>query len=161
MIKEEIKNIICNEFSKFIVEKYINKYGVERFKKVRSIFADVAVKAFSNYFNALTFDQWREENHPRKENGQFGEGNGSNNSSKSKNKPSERHNRVKNRQRKPLNMSDTEKAVLRDAVARNLFNDEEKENGYAVRNTSQYSYLVKIDNAELLSYTPVSRSKIK
>ncbi len=58
-------------------------------------------------------------------------------------------------------MSNYEKAVLRDAVARNQFNDEEKGNGYAVRNTSQYSYLVKIENADLLSYTPISRSKIK
>ena len=103
--------------------------------------------------------EWKESDHPRKKNGQFGNGGG--NSSKSERKPTERHNRVKTRQRKPLSMSNYEKAVLRDAVARNQFNDEEKGNGYAVRNTSQYSYLVKIENADLLSYTPISRSKIK
>jgi phage-related protein (TIGR01555 family) len=103
-------------------------------------------------------EDWKESDHPRKENGEFTNGS---NSSSSKNKPSERHNRVRNRQRKPLNMSNTEKAVLRDAVARNQFNDEEKESGYATRYTSQYSYLVKIDNADLLSYTPISRSKIQ
>ena len=103
--------------------------------------------------------EWKESDHPRKKNGQFGNGGGS--SSKSERKPTERHNRVKTRQRKPLSMSNYEKAVLRDAVARNQFNDEEKGNGYAVRNTSQYSYLVKIENADLLSYTPISRSKIK
>ena len=104
-------------------------------------------------------DQW-EEGDPRRANGQFGEGNGSN-SSKGKNKPSERHNRVKSRQRKPLNLSDTEKAVLRDAVARNQFNDEEKESGYATRYTSQYKYTLRIEDPELLSYTPVRRWKIK
>lgn len=104
-------------------------------------------------------DKW-EEGDPRRANGQFGNGNGSK-SSKKQNKPTERHNRVKNRQRKPLNLNDTEKAVLRDAVARNLFNDEEKENGYATRYTSQYKYWVKIDDADTLSYTPIRRWKNK
>lgn len=58
-------------------------------------------------------------------------------------------------------MSDYEKAVLHDAIARKQFDDEEKECGYAIRNTSQYSYTVKIDNAEHLSYTPIKRKKIK
>ncbi len=58
-------------------------------------------------------------------------------------------------------MSDTEKAVLRDAVARKLFSEEEKTNGYAIRNTSQYKYWIKIDDAELLSYTPIKRWKNK
>jgi hypothetical protein len=109
--------------------------------------------------NPFSMDEdWKESDHPRNENGEFTNGS---NSSSSKNKPSERHNRVRNRQRKPLNMSNTEKAVLRDAVARNQFNDEEKESGYATRYTSQYSYLVKIDNADLLSYTPIRRWKNK
>jgi hypothetical protein len=58
-------------------------------------------------------------------------------------------------------MSDYEKAVLRDAVARNQFNDEEKESGYAYRYTSQYQYWVKIEDPELLSYTPIRRWNIK
>jgi hypothetical protein len=160
MDSKKIKNIVCYEYSKFIVEKYIEKYGIKRFYQVKHIFAEIVVKVFLNRFKNLTFDQWKEEDHPRKENGQFGKGNGSK-SFKSKNKPSERHNRVKNRERKPLNISETEKAVLRDAVARNLFNDEEKENGYATRYTSQYKYTLRIEDAELLSYTPIRRWKNK
>lgn len=58
-------------------------------------------------------------------------------------------------------MSDYEKAILRDAVARNQFNDEEKEIGYATRYTSQYKYTLRIDDADTLSYTPIRRWKIK
>lgn len=107
-----------------------------------------------------SIDQW-EEGDPRRENGQFGEGNGNKSSSKKQNKPSQRHNRVKGRQRKPLNLNDTEKAVLRDAVARNQFNDEEKESGYATRYTSQYKYTLRIEDPKLLSYTPIRRWKNK
>lgn len=101
-------------------------------------------------------DKWEENKHPRKENGQFGEGKNTSNK-----KSSVRQNNVKSRERRPLKMSDYEKAVLRDTVSRNQFNDEETENGYAFRNTSQYKYFVKIDNADLLSYTPIKRWKNK
>ncbi len=107
--------------------------------------------------NPFSVDQWKEGD-PRKANGQFGEGGSS---SKSEKKPSARQNNVKNRERKPLKMSDYEKAVLRDAVARNQFDDEEIAHGYAIRSTSQYKYSVRIDDAELLSYTPIKRWKIK
>lgn len=108
--------------------------------------------------DTLCLDEWHEEDHPRNKKGEFTNGS---NSSSSNNKSSERHNSVKKRQRKPLNISNIEKAVLRDAVARNQFNDEEKECGYAIRYTSHYKYTLKIENAELLSYTPVRRWNIK
>lgn len=113
----------------------------------------------SNEPNPFSFDaEWKESDHPRKKNGQFGKGGGS--SAKS-NKSSNRHNNVTNRERKPLKLNNSEKAVLRDAVARNQFNDEEKESGYAIRFTSQYKYTLKIDNADILSYTPIRRWKLK
>ncbi len=58
-------------------------------------------------------------------------------------------------------MSNYEKAVLHDAVAQKQFDEEEKANGYAMRNTSQYKYWVKIEDADLLSYTPIRRWKNK
>lgn len=113
----------------------------------------------SNEQNPFSEDaEWKESEHPRKKNGQFGKG--SSNSSNNK-KTSDRHNRVKSRERKPLKISNYEKAVLRDAVARNQFNDEEKESGYATRYTSQYKYTLKIDNADILSYTPIRKWKNK
>lgn len=100
--------------------------------------------------------EWNESDHPRKENGQFGKGGGGSVSNK---KPSERHNRVKSRERKPLKVSDYEKTVLRDTVARHNFTNDKKAVGYAKRCTYNYLYTVQIDDANSLMYTPIKRKR--
>ncbi|MBR2526582.1 DUF1073 domain-containing protein [bacterium] len=101
-------------------------------------------------------DKW-EEGDPRRANGQFGEGSGE--SSSENYKPSERHNRVKNRPRKSIRLPYNEHKRLETAIFENQFNDKEKESGVAIRFTSDYKYMVKIDNADDLSYTVIQRWK--
>lgn len=84
--QEKIKELICNEYSRYTVEKYINKYGSKRFNEVKDIFAPVAADLIiQNCLNFQTLDEWEESKHPRKENGQFGSGGSSSTQNKKSN----------------------------------------------------------------------------
>lgn len=73
--KEKIRAIICEEYARFIVEKYIERYGKNRLNKVKHIFANIASEMIiKNCFINQANDEWEESEHPRKKNGQFGKG---------------------------------------------------------------------------------------
>lgn len=59
MDKEVVKTLICNELANFIVEKYILKYGTNKFNSVKNIFCKIAVDAILNNLNEkVAKDEW-------------------------------------------------------------------------------------------------------
>lgn len=113
--------------------------------------------------NPFSMDkEWNESDHPRKDNGQFGEGSGSK-STKSKNKPSERHNRVKSRQRKPVRVPKEDMGAIHHNIVEYGFKDFEKQRSTATRFGANYGVSIRINDAtpENLSYTVVRKWKLK
>ncbi len=158
--KDKIKELICNEYARYTIEKYINKYSLNRFNAVKSIFAPVAADLIiQNYLDPKTFDEWEESKHPRKKNGQFGEGG---ESSKRK-KTSERQNRVKKRPRNPVKLPKEDAGVIHHNIVDFGFKDFEKNSGIAKRFSANYGVTVKINNADIenLSYTIIKKWKLK
>lgn len=105
--------------------------------------------------------EWKESDHPRKKNGQFGKGGGC--SASNKKKPSERHNRVKSRERKPVKIPKKDHAIIHHNIETYGFTDNEASDGYATRFSDKIGVAVKINNAEYenLSYTIVRKWYLK
>ena len=111
--------------------------------------------------NPFSLDkEWKESDHPRKENGQFGEGGSS---SKSEKKPSARQSRVKNRQRKPVILPKEDMGAIHHNIETFGFTEDETKSSTAIRFSAMYGVIIKINDAsaENLSYTIVRKWKLK
>ncbi len=96
-------------------------------------------------------DDWDESKHPRKENGQFGEGSGSDKVEKSS-----KRDKIKNRERKEVRLSKEEYAHVMHELNTNL--PKELKN-MKVFNRSIRNYTYKVKNNGFNNYKIIGKSK--